>query len=240
MISVLVSCLYSRLDNVDNVIKQRQSNVEYIVVVQGTTEDLLIEYKRAHTWTKRSDVQIVFDSNLGVSYSRNMAISYSNEGLILFTDDDVILSPDLFDLLENSFSKSPDCTFITFDVEDNEGKLLKPPLCKNYHNLRSILGVGTIQIAVSLNNDTKKYRFPCDLGAGAKYPNCDEPVYLAQFLNNGGKGKHIHNTICQHPRESSGNSLNSYVKIMSRFIAFRYIFGNTKGIIIFICFILKT
>ncbi|WP_351078859.1 glycosyltransferase family A protein [Shewanella sp. CAL98-MNA-CIBAN-0140] len=239
MISVLISCLFVRLDGVINVIRDQQQNVEYIIVVQGGEEEDLASYIDSNFWTHRQDIKIIFDSNFGVAYSRNLAIKNARGEIALFSDDDVTLDSSFFDLLLKSFSDFKNCDFLTFNVEDYDGKLLKPPLCHGYHNLRSILGVGTIQIAIRLNSQTRSYKFPLDLGAGAKYPCCDEPVYLSNFLKNGNLGRHIGKTICKHPKESSGGSLDTRNKIISRLIAFRYIFGDKFGYFIFAVFICK-
>jgi glycosyltransferase involved in cell wall biosynthesis len=239
LISVLISCLFVRLDDVINVIRDQQKNVEYIIVVQGGSDEDLASYIDSNFWTHRQDIKIIFDSNFGVAYSRNLAIKNARGQIALFSDDDVTLDSSCFDLLLKSFSDFENCDFLTFNVEDYDGKLLKPPLCNGYHNLISILGVGTIQIAVRLNSNNRKYQFPVNLGAGAEYPNCDEPVYLSRFLNDGRIGAHINKTICYHPAVSSGSSLNSYRKIISRLIAFRYIFGTVKGTFLFLVFMVK-
>ncbi|EGI74697.1 glycosyltransferase family A protein [Pseudoalteromonas distincta] len=239
MLSVLISCLYNRLKNIETIIQGPVPNVEYIIVVQGAIEEELDAFRHNNNWTDRSDLKIILDSNVGVTHSRNLAIKHASGEYALFTDDDVTLSDNYVRLLSDSFSQFPEYDFFTFNVEDENGDLLKLPLSKGEHTRRTILGVGTIQIAVRLNSQTVTYQFPLELGAGAKYPCCDEPVYLSLFLNKGHKGRHIDKTICQHPKESSGSSLNSYAKITSRFIAFNYIFGRTLGVILFLAFILK-
>jgi glycosyltransferase involved in cell wall biosynthesis len=239
LLSVLISCLFNRLENVEKVIKSKVVYVEYVVIVQGTNQDTLSTFKECNLWTNRDDLKIICDPNIGVTYSRNLAIEHANGDLALFTDDDVTLCDDFIELVNESFLYNKNCDFLTFNVEDENGDFLKPPLSKKEHNLRTILGVGTIQIAVRLNALTRTYKFPLNLGAGAKYPCCDEPVYLSIFLNQGHKGMHIHKTICQHPKESSGSSLDSYVKVISRLIAFKYIFGKGLGYIFFIVFIMK-
>ena len=239
MISILISCLFDKLDNVKKMLQGKQVQVEYIIVVQGTNENILNDYKESNPWAKREDIKIIFDSNIGVTHSRNKAVKNANGQIALFCDDDITLANNCFELLHDSFESSPECDFLTFNVVDDGGLLLKAPLAKKNHTLRTILGVGTIQIAVRLNTETKQYQFPLNLGAGAKYPCCDEPVYLSKFLHDKKRGEHIHKTICSHPRESSGASLNSHVKVISRLIAFRYIFGGFWGVVVFVVFMLK-
>lgn len=235
MISVLLSTLGSRLSSVSNVVQSPQIDVEYVVVIQGD-DGLKAD---GYEWFQRPDVKVIFDSNVGVTSSRNLAIENSNGEIALFADDDITFAADIFDILRSEFALNCEATFLTFNVEDEDGKLLKPALAKDWHNLKSILGVGTIQIAVRLTSVTKGYRFPLNLGAGTKYPSCDEPVYLSQFLKNGLRGKHIHQTICSHPLVSSGKSLDSVDKVISRLIAFRYIFGNILGVVVFVAFLVK-
>ncbi|QDO86631.1 glycosyltransferase family 2 protein [Shewanella psychropiezotolerans] len=239
MLSVLISCLYNRLDGVYSMVLPVNNNVEYIVIVQGANNEEVFKFNELNFFSERNDIKVIFDNNVGVTFSRNKAIDIATGDMALFTDDDVTLESDFFELVLKSFSDLPECDFLTFNIESPDGDLLKPPLCDSFHNLRSILGVGTIQIAIRLNDATKRIKFPLDLGAGSKYPNCDEPVYLSKFIKSGKVGAHINKTICKHPVESSGNSLRGFPSLMSRFIAFRYIFGHFFGSFIFIVFILK-
>jgi len=187
---------------------------------------------------QRSDVTYVKQFSYGVTKSRNLAITLATSDYILFCDDDVVYTDNLYDIVVGALQNSVACTF---RVASTEGGFTKEfSEFSKRHTRLSILSVGTIEIACQREFLIEhSIKFPEDLGAGARYPCCDEPVFLSRIIDKGASVTYVPITICAHPAISSGMSLNSGVGIMSRLIAFKYIFGRFFYIPLFILFCLK-
>ena len=183
-------------------------------------------------------VVYVLQSQLGVTKSRNLAISLATSEYILFCDDDVdYVSIDVSKILE-ALKGAKACTFRVASTEGGYTKNFSA--YRKVHNKFSILSVGTIEVVCDrrfvVNNHIQ---FPEDLGAGAKYPSCDEPVFLSRIMKAGGRVDYVPLTICAPPPESSGKSLASFEAVYSRAIAFRYIFGSFFYMPVLFVFLIK-
>lgn len=227
MITVLISAFESGIYNLSNILLREKESITYIVIHQILNESDRLEYEKhvARVIADRKDVSYHISFQVGVAKSRNLALQLCQTKYALFTDDDVRLKENIDEIIIPQL-KTHDV--VTFIAEDPETGL---PL-KNYpkqamcHNRLSILKVGTIEVAIRADKVKQTgVFFPEYLGAGSKYPVCDEPVFLSHLMSQGLKVKFIPQTIVYHPLLSSGKSFDSRAKIISRGIAFREIFG---------------
>ncbi|MGR4989850.1 glycosyltransferase [Vibrio rotiferianus] len=239
-VTFLVAAYGERLLNVPDIFLRQREEVSYVVVSQCTSKSIQDEFlkKISH----RSDVVSVFSDETGVTKSRNLAIKHipSDASYVFFLDDDVELEKLSYEKLIQSFAKS-DYDVLTFSVSDLAGnRLIKNYADKEFkHNNISILKVGTIEIAVraSVLLENSHITFPENLGAGAKYPLCDEPVFLSRLIKSGCKLGFIPEVITRHPLESSGKEIKNSNEMMARGIAFREIFGSLSLVLNFAFFL---
>lgn len=226
-------------DRIDGLLKNLPSFCpgRNIIIVHQTQEPEKFSYV-IDFFSGRGDVRYIQQSEYGVTKSRNLAIEISSSDYILFCDDDVVYENDAANGIVRSMD---DCDACTFRISSTVGGYTKD--FKNYefnHNRFSILSVGTIEVACNRAFLIKyQISFPEELGAGAKYPSCDEPVFLSKILAHGGTVKYKPVTICSHPPVSSGTRINSIESLMSRVIAFKYIFGRRVYILLFLLFWMK-
>lgn len=101
----------------------------------------------------------------------------------------------------------------------------------------NILKVGTVEIVVRRGALNEHTLFPEDMGAGEKFPICDEPVFLSRCLDCGLKMVFLPIELCIHPPVSSGMLISSSYT-QSRGLCIRRVFG-LKGIALLIPFALK-
>ncbi|SIS93010.1 MAG: glycosyltransferase [Thalassolituus maritimus] len=208
-----------------------------IIIVHQTQDPNSFRYVKEYL-SDRDDVQYIQQNEYGVTKSRNLAIKYSSSDYVLFCDDDVVYEDNVTSILLRSMVGCDACTFRISSTAEGYTKDFK-----NYeftHSRFSILSVGTIEIACDRAFLIKyEILFPEELGAGAKYPSCDEPVFLSKILANGGVLKYKPVTICSHPPISSGIKIDTFESLLSRAIAFKYIFGSRVYIAVFVLFWIK-
>lgn len=238
-ITLLLSTIAGRILTLDKLLASVSTNINIIIIIQKANflSDKEIAYLKQLKANNLINISLTNDT--GVTKSRNLALSLLQTEYGIFCDDDIFYLPMAFDLILNYFINYPDADFLTFNVVDEQNNVLKKyPEKVIIHTKRSILKVGTIEVAVRISK-IRNIKFPEDMGAGQYYYCCDEPVYLGRILDSGGKGYHIPLSICSHPRMSSGKSLKGKQALLSRYICFCRLFGNVKGKIIFFIFLLK-
>ncbi|AMG67611.1 glycosyltransferase family 2 protein [Providencia stuartii] len=189
----------------------------------------------------RNDIRYFNSKNKGVTKSRNLAMKKATGEILLFCDDDITYQPGFQDKIIQTFSEK-NLGFVTFAYKNspNSPGMGKFPLLNYKHTLRTILSVGTIQIAC-IKHYVDKYNitFPEDMGAGNTYFLCDEPVFLSQFIKNNIQGEYEPYILCFHPDVSSGSVFNNINAFRSRYLCFTRIFGNVLGRFIYILYLLK-
>ncbi|MGX9519177.1 glycosyltransferase [Vibrio mediterranei] len=246
-ISVLVSTYNPDAERIASLLESIRraaitSSVEAIIVVQSSRTFRLDAFKGLmstliDSYTELS-IKVSYIDSKGVTKSRNHAMELAESNILLFADDDITYLPNSIDKLVKLHHSYPD-GFITT-------KVLTPELMdfKNYpsaprqHSLKSILSCGTIEISFKDYKD-RKASFPENLGAGTKFSNCDEPVFLSRLMGEDQKGLFVPLELCVHPHDSSGQNVFSYSALVSRLIAFQYIFGRIIGVFVFFIFCLK-
>ena len=241
-VTFLVAAYGDRLLNVPDIFLKQREEVSYIVVSQCTSKSTQDEFLKKIS--QRSDVFSVFSDETGVTKSRNLAIKHipNDASYVFFLDDDVELEEFAYERVVQAFAKN-DYEVLTFSVSDLTGnRLIKNYADKEFkHNNISILKVGTIEIAVkaSVLLDKPHITFPENLGAGAKYPLCDEPVFLNRLSKSGCKLGYVPEVITRHPLESSGKEIKSSNEMIARGIAFREIFGSLS-LVLNVAFFIKS
>ncbi|MGG4679098.1 MULTISPECIES: glycosyltransferase family A protein [Providencia] len=227
------------LDLINN-LPDRDNNTEIIIIHQTSSNDLVTQIKEL--LKTRHDVLYYQSDDIGVTKSRNLAISKASNDILFFCDDDVTYQHGIQKNILTAYEEYSSASFLTFSYSEdkNEYKAKKFKNHKFKHTLFTILSVGTIQISCKRHDVLEnKIKFPEDMGAGAKYFLCDEPVFLSQFIKKNLTGYYLPLSIGYHPKESSGNIFNDKNAFTSRFLCFTRIFGKFNGRILYLIYLLK-
>ncbi|CAH7487634.1 Beta-1,3-glucosyltransferase [Vibrio chagasii] len=237
-----LSMLYSVYDNgiigLPERLPKQHEMVEIVIVHQSNNHG---EYSSIiSSLNARKDVKYTSSSDVGVTKSRNLAIKIASGDIVVFCDDDVVYTEELYSTIKQAYHDYPTFDFITFAYSSKGEIKGKFSSTSRKHSKSSILSVGTIEVTsrrdLIINN---KITFPEDMGAGAKYFLCDEPVFLSRLMKNNMKGLYIPIVICEHPEESSGAVFNDRNAFVSRLLCFQRIFGNVGGRFLYLVFLIK-
>ena len=235
-LTIAISTYQDRIYEALNLAKRIKSNGFKVLIIHQSNNEIEKTYIP-------HGIEYIHIVGRGVARSRNKAIEIVKSGFLWFMDDDCEIDFDelsnLSEVLKNDFYNHG---FITVQSKNENGKLRKKYFPEGYkHNLFSIHRFGTIEIIVNIESIKKEFLegqllFPENMGAGALYPLCDEPVFLARIIKAGKLATHVCKTPVIHKDESSGMLLNI---LPSKRVAFKLIHGNFLGELIFLVFLLK-
>ncbi len=136
----------------DSIVNQCSKDIETIIVNDGSTDNsgnIADKYAK-----KYSFINVIHQSNQGVSAARNVAIKKSKGRYLVFLDSDDILYNGFFQKVLELIKSQPDIVEINADLIDKEGKLLH----------KKIFSLDTKNVALN-NSELAKLR----LSKGAKY-----------------------------------------------------------------------
>lgn len=160
----------------------------------------------------RQDIQkILFYNEKGLSRSRNRGLEASSGDIVIIADDDIVYKNNYKKIIEKAYKENPEADVITFQVETPEGQKFKnyPPQ-KYVHNILSILKVCSIEITFKreriLENEIK---FDEQFGLGSQFETGEEAIFLSDCVKKGLKILYIPVVLVKHPKETSGDILNS-------------------------------
>ncbi len=215
-----------------------ESSDKLKIIIVHQVDDVC--HNAQHLFSHRSDVKYFMMLDKGVTKSRNFALQQATADIILFCDDDVLYE-NFFDELIELYEKNPLISGITLNYSTPKYGISSKFKNKPYiHTLRTILSVGTIEVSVRLSSvRTSAAIFPEELGAGAKFYCCDEPVFLSRLIKCGFDMMYFPLSVGVHPDISSGLEINNYHALFSRLIAFRHIYGYFGGTAFFYLFCVK-
>lgn len=231
MLTIAISTFGDRIDFINQYAFDRR--VRYIILWQSSRDANMV---------LPSNVRLEKLSSIGVTHSRNKAINSCDTEWIWFMDDDVHITEDVITYLLNSLERREKNRVIISSVIDEDGHPMKTYQKKKSNSILDVLNVGTIQIILN-NNIVKnsRVRFPIFMGAGNKYPACDEPIFLSRLL----KSKIISGFVfddkltISHPKYSSGMNLSGKGQLISRAILFREVFGFPLCVMASVLFFIK-
>lgn len=103
LVSVIIPCYNNAVSikkTIQSVLDQQYSNLEILIVNDGSTDDLLDVLNERYLLER--GIRLINNENHGVAYSRNYGIRLSRGDFILFLDADDILDDDfIFKILES-------------------------------------------------------------------------------------------------------------------------------------------
>ena len=123
----------------DSLVNQKYSNIEIILVNDGSTDnslDIIKEYQK-----KYSNILVFSITNHGQGYARNLGVRKSHSDYIMFVDSDDYVSTHIVSKLINNIGDSDVAVCDMYEVENN-----KETYYVNYHEF------GTSKINFMLSN----------------------------------------------------------------------------------------
>ena len=145
----------------------------------------------------------------GLSLSRNKALENASSDICLISDDDLTYIPNIDQAIQQVFDEYPNVDIITFKISRSNGVDYKKYANKPfYHNLRTLMKVSSVEIAIRRQVIKTNLKFDEDFGLGAKYPTGEETIFLTDALKRGMSILYYPLNIATHPDISSGSNYN--------------------------------
>lgn len=171
----VVVCTYG-LDGIRRVAEAdypRVEGVEYCVSWQLPEGEAVVPEE-----LKRPDVRVEVSRSRGLSRNRNLSLGMARGELSLISDDDVRYTPDYFANLFRAFKEWPDADIITFSYESaHYPKSFPDHSFDHSHSPRGYF-VTSFEIAFRTSTVAGRVEFNENFGIGAKWPSCEEEVFL--------------------------------------------------------------
>ncbi|WP_145531500.1 glycosyltransferase family 2 protein [Yersinia kristensenii] len=235
---ILLSTCNERILNIKNLLESIDFDFCELLIGHQYSANLTEECKDFIARLALNDKIKYFSlSSHGVTKNRNFLIKQATSDYIVFCDDDIIYKDSALKEMVEIMKRD------NIDVASGMTLTSENQKIKNYSSIRivhsklTILKVGTVEIVVRRGALNDQIFFPEDMGAGEKFPICDEPVFLSRCLDCGLKMSFIPIELCFHPPVSSGMLISS-LYTQSRGLCIRRVFG-LKGVILLIPFALK-
>lgn len=144
--------------SIDSVLNQSYSNVEVIVVDDGSTDNTIKVVKNI----KDKRLFLIEKNNEGPSKARNIAIDKSNGKYIMFLDADDYLEKDIIKKISELFQKDyeiilfktdivlnntkiDNCNFYSFDFNENERTKLIESIYNKFEKYNSLIGFDGVE-----------------------------------------------------------------------------------------------
>lgn len=179
-----------------------------------------------------SSVRVINTNEKGLSKSRNMAIRNATKKICLIADDDVIYFPNFENAIINAFNQNLNASIITFNHQRIGKNNPQNSSQKGYkHDLKSIWGVSSIEIAFQLNVIKENNLFFDEyFGLGSFFETAEEFLFLKNAIELNINPYFSPSIIVSHPLLSSGNNQGDDKLIYAR----AALFYKTKGIFVYL------
>ncbi|MDT2702006.1 glycosyltransferase [Enterococcus dongliensis] len=123
----------------------------------------------------------------GLSRSRNMALSLSTADICLIADDDIKYVPGYEKKILETYEDYPEADIIAFQVDRIGGKRNKAFRSSvHWENKLSLFKISSVEITIKRQSiKKKKLSFNENIGAGTKFGQGEESVFLTDAYNRG-------------------------------------------------------
>ncbi|WP_242091698.1 glycosyltransferase family 2 protein [Aestuariivivens sediminicola] len=181
-----------------------------ILIINQTTKDNLLE-------SELTNVRVINSFEKGLSKSRNLAIRNAMGDICLIADDDITYKKGFEKDIISAFKNNPEADFITFQMQDDSGKLFKTYPDVHWHNRKSVITVNSVVISFRRENILNSgISFNPYFGLGAQFPLGEEYIFLRDALKANLKLLFIKKIILTHKYLSSGRLLGKDSNIFAR------------------------
>tara|TARA_B100001250_G_scaffold126123_1_gene107317 strand:+ start:21 stop:797 length:777 start_codon:yes stop_codon:yes gene_type:complete len=195
-LSIIISALGSNLNKINHWISSEilEKVNEIIIVVQNSKG-----YEKEINTLENLGCKLIIDNKIGLSRSRNIGIKNSTSDYFWILDDDIYTDKAMIDSIIDSIENNISDIYTFRIAKNKEGELYKKYLNKRHIDKLHILKVSSIEIVISKKMiDKHSILFNEKFGIGAKYPICEESLFLLECLNYGLKIIHIPKVIVVH------------------------------------------
>jgi len=235
-VDILIATLNEGIENIFDIFLEPQDGLNYKISHQVTNDK---DYKQVYQkYASRLDIKIVSYHTKGLSKNRNHLLDISDANIGVIMDDDVKLSPNIYEIISDTFINHPQADIITFQTSNtyNRNKRYSPTSYK--HTRKTIASVSSIEIAFKVDK-IKQYQLYFDerFGLGSIYPMGEEFIWLSDAYNKGLTIEYEPKIISFHNAQSSGFSLQKEV-LMARGAVYFRVFG-WQSILLYIYSMLK-
>ena len=149
-----------------------------------TSKCTVINQCRKEDYEKYKNFNIYSYNEVGLSNSRNRGLENVTEDIILLCDDDVIYNENYENEILKEFEKNPKADVIVFNIESPNRKIKLNYKGKRRHIYNS-LRYTSCRIAFKRNRILEaQIKFNNLFGAGAKYSNGEDTLFLVECIKN--------------------------------------------------------
>jgi hypothetical protein len=172
------------------------------------------------------NVRVICLPSYGVAVSRNYGLNICRTKWIWFMDDDVHIPASSMDELIKLLPNFDESSILIAAVCWGN-KIYNRSFYGRTKSRLSVTGVATMQIICSAQRAIESNSFfPVNMGAGRKYPVCDENVFLIRMIKNANVNLcGIPQVLVTHYHPSSGFNLSEPANLISRAMFFREAFS---------------
>lgn len=209
-VQVLVSTMGERIQTLH--LPEPRPGVGYVVVHQ-TPEAQPLDAQAAPNWLlQRSDVRYVPLDTVGLSLSRNAALQAATAPWVALADDDLDYDLDaLARLIGLAERRGADIACGYHRWADGTSTLgSQPPARLRRTTIGSVTSIDIVARRARVGD--AGVRFDPSFGLGARWPSCEETVFLADALAAGLTIWRFPVELATHPVEHSGADLFSTVE----------------------------
>lgn len=203
-VQVLVSTMGERVEALR--LPAPRPGVGYVVVHQSP------DGTAAPIWLlRRADVLYLPLANLGLSLSRNIALQAATAPWVALADDDLDYDLDALErLIGLAERRGADIACGYHRWADGSSTLSsQPPARLRRTTIGSVTSIDIVVRRAAVRD--AGVRFDTDFGLGARWPSCEETVFLGDALAAGLVAWRFSVELCTHPVEHSGADLFSSV-----------------------------
>ena len=137
-------------------------------------------------------VNIISNTERGLSKSRNLALSKARADICLIADDDLEYVDNYEKIIINEFEKNPEYDILIFKVEGKNGVFKKYSNSEKKLNFISVMKVASVQMAFRRHSIvSNKIEFNEEFGSGSNYRMGEESILLFNCLRKKLKIKYI-------------------------------------------------
>jgi len=220
--SIIISALGINLNKINSWLSSTIINKidEFIIVVQNSEG-----YEAEKKYLKDLGCIVIVDNGTGLSRSRNIGIKNCKSDFFWILDDDVYTNSNMIDsILDSIQSNVADIYSFRISRNKNTKILYKKYSDKPKTSKLKLLKISSIELIISKKIiDKNNIKFNENFGLGAKYPMCEETLFLLDCYNNNAKIIHIPKVIVIHENLGSGYlNINNYSLIAKGYVCSKF------------------
>lgn len=202
----------------------------YLFIVQNAQTREMQAQLRAHIEDLVAPdlATIEFPPDTGLSSSRNEAIRLGKTAYVYFCDDDLVVDAETLSEAVNLLEGDRTIDFVWCRSTTPDGNWRKRyPRDKAQLSLFNVGAAGTPELLFRSSSIRQhNLRFDDRFGAGSRFPQGEEYIFLADLLRVGCRGTHLARSLFTHEVESTGTRQTGAVGLAARAAVLERVFGR--------------